>query len=353
MKNLFSTSLLVVAAILVSSCSVASTSKEQAPLTSIIVVNEGNFMASNSDLTGYNPTTGETANDLFAAANGGSAMGDAPAGATLFGGDLYISLSGSAKAYVIDPETMELKAKITGIDNPRSFAFANSTRGYISHLYEGKVTVFNPSTEEIISTIPLVTNIEDMIIDSDGTILANEWSSGKRLVRIDPTVSVDAVIDSIEVGLQPTSIAMDANGKIWTLCDGGGWDGNPIGFEAPSIVKVEFDGDRMMTIAQKHTLPQVYGPKLVLNPSRDVIYYTLGNKLYSMSINSTELPTTPLIEEAGVGSFYNIAVNPHNGDIYCTDAVDYTQNGSVYRYDRDGKFIESFTAGIIPSLFVF
>ncbi len=351
-KNIIFGSLLFVASLLVSGCSLPN-GNTPLPLTSIVIVNEGNYMSSNADITGYNPLTDEVADNLFSTANNGAAMGDAPGAVVNYNSTLFLSLSGSAKVYAIDPITFELKGKITGIDNPRSFAFVNKTRAYLSHLYEGKITIFNPDNYEVISTISLPNNVENMIIDSDGTILANEWSYGKRLVRIDPTKSDDAVIDALEVGIQPTTIVADAQGKLWTLCDGGGWDENPIGYEAPSIVRVGFNEQGKMEIEQKFTLPFQYNNKLTISANRDVIYYTSENKVYAMSINATSLPTTPLIEQSDIASFYNFAVNTFNGEIYCTDAVDYKQNGTVYRYDSQGTLIDSFTAGINPSLFAF
>ena len=47
-----------------------------------------------------------------------------------------------------------------------------------------------------------------------------------------------------------------------------------------------------------------------------------------MDINLGKLPATPLIPETGA-TFYKLAVNPSNGDIFVTDAVDYAQPGYV------------------------
>ena len=52
-------------------------------------------------------------------------------------------------------------------------------------------------------------------------------------------------------------------------------------------------------------------------------------------------------------NFYNMSIDPQNGDIYVTDAGDYISNGTVYRYTFDGVGKGSFQAGIIPSAIVF
>jgi hypothetical protein len=50
---------------------------------------------------------------------------------------------------------------------------------------------------------------------------------------------------------------------------------------------------------------------------------------------------------------YSLGVDPVSGDIYLSDAIDYIQAGLVFRYNRYGTLLDSFTAGIIPGSFCF
>jgi hypothetical protein len=71
-----------------------------------------------------------------------------------------------------------------------------------------------------------------------------------------------------------------------------------------------------------------------------------------MDIALDRLPNTPIIAETGA-TFYKLAVNPSNGDIFVTDAVDYSQKGYVMIYKNDGTFISKERADIIPGSMCF
>jgi hypothetical protein len=66
-----------------------------------------------------------------------------------------------------------------------------------------------------------------------------------------------------------------------------------------------------------------------------------------MGIVERSLPNAPFIE-MGMKYFYTIGVDPVTSQIVATDAGNYVQNGTVYRYSASGVMIDSVQAGIIP-----
>ena len=102
--------------------------------------------------------------------------------------------------------------------------------------------------------------------------------------------------------------------------------------------RYEFDGTAMI---------------LKANASGDGLYLFLNNEVRRFDIATSTLSESFSIAAPEGGMFYNMAVNPRNGDLYVTDAKNYMMNGTVYRYTEDGVLLSSFEAGIIPSAMLF
>lgn len=343
--------LIVVVIATTTNCSTPKSNPDPAPLGSIWVVNEGNYGSSNARITAYDPMTKDVVEDLFGKANNDAALGDSPTQIVRRNGQIYISLSNSGKAYILDPKTVVPQGKIEGLHSPRCFAFTSATTGYVSNLNQPTITIFDPSTFKITGSIVLGSSVEQMIAKGSH-IYGNQWSFGRQIVKID--TKTNKVVDSLVVGIQPNCLLEDMNGNFWTLCDGA-YEGSPLGHEAPKIVRVVNLGEKM-ALGNEFQLsvdPMVFSFRMAINGSGDRIYYVLGNKLYSMSINDTVAPTAPIATVEGA-SFYSIAIDPRNGDIYCGDAVDYTQDGTVYRFDAQGKELDKFSSGgVSPSSYLF
>ena len=78
-----------------------------------------------------------------------------------------------------------------------------------------------------------------------------------------------------------------------------------------------------------------------------------NNEVRRFDLASMGLSETFSITAESGTLFYNMAVDPKTGDIYVTDAKNYSMNGTVYRYSNDGVLLNSFEAGIIPSAMLF
>jgi hypothetical protein len=156
------------------------------------------------------------------------------------------------------------------------------------------------------------------------------------------------LVSKIEVPYQPKDLVADRSGKIWVLSDGGFEDSSTAARE-PSLCRID---PQTFTIEQIYRFEKGMWPSsLNINNAGDTLYYINGG-VYKMAVTDRHLPVSSFINSNN-GLFYNMAVNPENGDIYIADAIDYTQNALLWRYTQSGLLTDSFKAGINPSDFLF
>lgn len=313
----------------------------------LFVVCNGNYMAGNGSLSYYNLTDNTVENNVFARANG-MKLGDTAQSMSIDGNTGWICVNGSNTIYAIDVDTYLVKGQVKGISAPRNTLKVSDSKLYVTSLYDNRIAIVNPADYSIsgyidVSGMEASTGSTEQMVQVGRYVYVNCWSYQKEVLKID--AGTDKVVDRIEVGIQPESIAYDDNGSLWVLCDGGGWDGNPIGFEAPTLVCLDLG-----SFSVKRTIALPENSSVSKLCYHNGYLYWLENGVQRMSVNATSAPEFPLIASTGYG-LYSLTVNPSNGDIYVGDAVDFMQNGTVTRYDANGNELDSFTTGIIPAGF--
>lgn len=314
---------------------------------SVYTLDEGNYMSSNASMTGYNPKNMESVPDLFSAMAGTSAvMGDSPTSIYEYNGLCYISMSGSGKMYVYNPETNKLLYSITGLTSPR-YMYASENVMWVSDLYNTNLTKIDLNTRTILGQIEIGGTAE-MLIPYGDYVFTNFWNMDRRIARLDQQTGT--VVETLDIGIQPCSIAIDnAKGILWAYCDGGGWEGNPIGYEDPSIYKIDISSSQMH-ILKRYQLDRTDGFAFKLALGTDNSIYFINKHIYKMSRDAAEVPSQVYIDGTGK-VFYSLAVSPE-GELYAGDAVDYVSDGKCYRFDKYGLLIDYFNTGISPG-FIF
>ena len=161
----------------------------------------------------------------------------------------------------------------------------------------------------------------------------------------------DVKVADITVGKEPNSMVVDKNGMVWVLCEGATWD---IDAENPSLWKI----NPMTKKATRMVEFQESAMNLAIDPTGSYLYYVRGGDwsssgdMHCISIDNPTAEDNFVIPAEG-RMFYKVSVNPHNGDIYVSDAKTYVQNGTVYRYSSDGVLLTSFDVGICPGFMLF
>lgn len=361
MKNFFITLVAVCAAAAITfsttSCSKNDDDEPKEDITpstgadgTLFVLNEGSFQFPSATLSVYNPETNEILNEAFFKANG-MKLGDVAFSMTITNDSTgWVVVNNSNVVFAINPVTQKEKGRITGLTSPRYFHQVNDKKAYITQMYDNRIAIVDPSTYSITGYIevpgmePATGSTEQMVAYGD-YVLCNCWSYQKSIIKID--TRTDQVVASKEVGIQPRCIALDCNDKLWALTDGGGWDQNPIGYEAPTLVKID---PETFNIEKKYEFELGdYCSKLCLNGKGDALYWIKGD-IWKMDVNATALPTEAYIK-SNASVYYGLTIAPVSNEVYVADAIDYSQNGVVYRYSPEGKLLDQFNAGINPGGF--
>lgn len=312
----------------------------------VFIVNEGGFGYGNASLSYYTPSTGTIENEVFIRANGIN-LGDVAQSMSIKDNRGFVVVNNSSVIYAIDLRTFKVVGEIAPLTSPRYIHFFSDTKAYVTDLYDPRITIFNPETYEITGRIDMHGHAStEQMVQYDKYIFTNCWSYDNKILVIDS--ETDMLVDSIQVGIQPTSLVIDKYNKIWAVTDGG-YAGNPYGHTAPSLYRIDAE-TREIEKEFKFRLGE-HLSEICLNGTRDTLYF-INESIWRMDVTAEIFPVRPFIEHRGT-IYYGLDVNPVNSDIYLADAIDYVQSGMVYRYNAAGDLLDNFRVGIIPGAFCF
>jgi YVTN family beta-propeller protein len=307
----------------------------------VFVLNEGNFMGGNGSLSYYSYDSSKMYNDLFSFTNG-RPLGDVPYSMQLLNSLAYIVVNNSGKIEVINKSTLESVATINNLISPRNISPVSSSKAYVTSMYSDSLVKLDLTNNSVSGYINLRRTSESIVNVGNKAYVA-KWVGGNEIMVINTTT--DQVIDSIEVGIEPESMVVDKNNTLWVLCNGG-WTRENFA-ELISINTTNNEIDKRIVFPTKLASPSC----LSIDGKGETLYY-LETGVRKMSITDSALPSEPFIPSSG-HNLYKIGINPENGDIFVTDAVDYSQSGHVYYYKSDGTPVSDQLADLIPGFICF
>ena len=314
----------------------------------LFITNEGNFQYGNVTLSYYDPETKTVENEIFYRANA-MKLGDVAQSMTIRNGVGWVVVNNSHVIYAININTFKEVGRITGLTSPRYIHFLSDEKAYVTQIWDNRIFIVNPKTYQITGYI----DCPDMTTESGSTeqmvqygkyVFVNCWSYQNRILKID--TETDKVVDQLTVGIQPTSLVLDKNNKMWTITDGG-YEGSPYGYEAPSLYRI--DAETFQVEKQFKFKLGDWPSEVQLNREGDMLYW-INKDIWQMSVDADRVPVRPFLKYSNT-IYYGLTVDPKNGDVYVADAIDYQQDGIVYRYTKEGKLIDQFYVGIIPGAF--
>lgn len=318
------------------------------PVHGLFITNEGNFQYGNASLSFYDPLEKSVENELFYRANA-MKLGDVAQSMTIRDGIGWIVVNNSHVIFAIDIETGKEIGRITNLTSPRYIHFLSNEKAYVTQIWDNRIFIVNPSTFEITGYIPvprmtMEQGSTEQMVQYGKYVFVNCWSYQNRILKID--TETDSVVDELVVGIQPTSLVLDKNNKIWSVTDGG-YEGSPYGYEAPSLYRIDAE---TFTIEKEFRFNFGDAPSEVqLNGTKDKIYW-INDDIWEMDVTADVLPSNPFLDSRGT-IYYGLTIDPASGDVYVADAIDYQQQGMILRYSSEGAELDKFYVGIIPGAF--
>ncbi len=314
----------------------------------LFVVNEGNFQSGTATLSYYDTKSKKVENEVFKRANGFK-LGDVAQSMVIRKNIGWVVVNNSHVVFAIDINTFKEVGRITNLPSPRYMHFLSDEKAYITQLWDNRILIVNPKTYSITGEIVC----PDMTTDRGSTeqmvqygkyLFVNCWSYQRRILKID--TETDKVVGELEVGIQPSSLVVDKNGKLWTATDGG-YEGSIFGYEAPSLYRIDaetFTIEKQFTFDLDDSLTE-----LQTNSAGDKLYWINGD-VWCMGIDDKRPPLRPFLKSRDT-KYYGLTINPLNDEVYVADAIDYEQQGIIYRYSPSGELVDQFYVGIIPGGF--
>ena len=313
----------------------------------VYVLCEGLMDMNNSTLSFYNFLTNDLDNNYFLTQNG-RGLGDTGNDLKAYGSKLYCVVNNSETLEIMDLKTAKsLKQIPLSGKQPRRIAFADGY-AYVC-CFNGDVVKIDTASMSVTATAQAGSNPDGICTARGKLYVAN--SGGLNYPNYGNTVTVFdlasfTAIKEIPVVINPTRMASDSQGDVY-LVSNGNYGSVPMTFQ-----RIDSQTDE---VAQ--TFDFAVTNFAICGDLCYFYHYNYNTQQYTLKVMN--VLTEQIVNEQFVTDGttlhtpYGIAVNPENGDVYLTDAYQYTTNGDVYCFGSDGHKKFSFEAGINPSCIVF
>lgn len=338
-----------------------SGSEIELPAQRMYILNEGTMKYNNANISLYNPGTGEPkfVDNIFFDQNG-MALGEVAQDMIEYNNNLYVSVYGSNMLLKLNTACVLQKMVTFAQDSDLQgkIRYIAAEGGYIyASFYGGIVAKFNASDLSLVKKLKIAGgfNLEGVVIENNCLYVANSYEK-----TVDPTTGKNKynyltdvfVVDlnsftlkqTVTVSKNPNQL-IEEDDKVFLIS----WN-----YSAESYVF------QMIDPAQNNAVSEL-GYATNMTAGDDVVYlvdsrtdysskpYVATNTFKYYDINSGRMVNSSFLKNAPTelttASVYSMSVNDNTGDIYILTTNYDSSNGVVYRFDKNGNYVEKFNCG--------
>lgn len=310
----------------------------------LLILNEGLFQQNNSSLSWVNLSNEEVNNSIFEQKTSRQ-LGDTGNDIARYGSKIYIVVNVSSTVEVLDAKSgaplTQIQMTNGGVPKqPRSIAFAQG-KAFVT-CFDGYVDVIDTSNFAILQRIQVGANPEQILFTNEKLYVTN--SGGLNYPNVDSTVSVIdptsyAEITKITIGNNPGGLEVDHLGNLYAIARGN------YGSIPSRMVRINTTTNTVTT-----TYPFNASGVTRMNDRLIIIASTSSTSSIQLFDPQTELiENTNFISTTGFTTLYGVQFDPNRNQLYCFDAMGYTNSGYVRVYSSTGSFIKNIHVGLNPS----
>jgi DNA-binding beta-propeller fold protein YncE len=264
-------------------------------------------------------------------------LGDTPNDLKIYGSKMYCVVNGSNTIEVMDASTAISIRRISLTNDagngrqPRYITFYEN-KAYVCN-FDGTVVRIDTASLAVEAIVECGKNPDSICVANNKLYVSN--SGGLDFINHDNTVSVIDIesfteIKRITVVENPSKILADSEGDVYLISRGN------YGKISHVFQRIDRRTDEVQPFDRLNATNFT-----ICNDTAYLYSYDSynGNSWFKTFDCKTEqvIRESFISDGTTINTPYGIDVNPLNGDVYITDVYNYTVQGDVYCFDKDGK----------------